>query len=126
MGKDFDPNQEESYLMYFDVNNLYGAAMNQYLPCGSFEWEDELIDVSEISNESPTGYILEVDLEYPIELHESHKDLPLCPEHYVPPNGKNTKLMTTLLPKKECCPNNHTFFFRVHSFFGPRTGYVDC
>ncbi|XP_053595337.1 uncharacterized protein LOC128667793 [Microplitis demolitor] len=81
MGEDFDPSKAESYLMYYDVNNLYGAAMSMPLP---------------------TGYILEVDLEYPEELHELHKDLPLCPEHFVPPGSKHSKLSTTLkLAKNE-------------------------
>ena len=85
--------------MYFDVNNLYGAAMSQHLPIGSFEWEHEPIDVTSVTDDAPEGYILEVNLEYPQELHETHKDLPLCPEHYIPPQSKNSKLMTSLLPK---------------------------
>ena len=93
---DFDSSKEESYLMYFDVSNLYGAAMSQHLLIGSFEWEHEPIDVTSVPDDAPEGYILEVDLEYPQELHETHKDLPLCPEHYIPPQSKNFKLMTTL------------------------------
>ena len=35
-------------------------------------------DVNLISEESPIGYFLEVDLEYPDELHELHNDYPLA------------------------------------------------
>jgi hypothetical protein len=99
MGADFDPSKEESYLMYFDVNNLYGAAMSEHLPSGSFEWEYSVIDVMSHPDDSPIGYILEVDLDYPVGLHKQHMDLPLCPEHFTPPGSKITKLATTLLPK---------------------------
>ena len=43
-----------------------------------------------IPDDSPKGYILELDLSYPKELHDMHSDLPLAPEHL------NQKLMTTL------------------------------
>ena len=36
-----------------------------------------------ISGKSPIGYILEVDLEYPDELHELHNDFPLAPEKLI-------------------------------------------
>ncbi|XP_044578974.1 uncharacterized protein LOC123261446 [Cotesia glomerata] len=103
MGKDFNPEEDESYNLYLDVNNLYGSAMSMPLPQGSFTWENNISEenISSLftSNES-TGYILEVDLEYPKDLHELHKDMPLCPEHFTPPDGKTSKLATTLHPKK--------------------------
>ena len=37
-------------------------------------------DVNSISEKSPVGYILEVDLEYPDKLHVLHNDYPLAPE----------------------------------------------
>lgn len=98
---DYDPSKASSYLMYLDVNNLYGYAMMQHLPINGYEWCNVDIEtIIQTSNKSPNGYILEVDLEYPQHLHDSHKDYPLCAESRTPPNGKNKKLMLTLYDKK--------------------------
>ena len=70
--------------MYLDANNLYGWAISLSLPVDSFDWlsEDEIneIDISNVADDSDVGYVLEVDLKYPTELHDLHSDLPLCPE----------------------------------------------
>ena len=36
----FNPEKEDSYLMYLDANNLYGWAMSQLLPTRDFQWLD--------------------------------------------------------------------------------------
>lgn len=100
----YDPNKETNYLMYFDVNNQYGWAMCQYLPYGGFKWveADRLttFNVNEVPDDSDIGYILEVDVEVPENLHDYFSDLPPCPEHKCPPGSKNTKLMATLYDKE--------------------------
>ena len=58
--------------------------MRQYLPINNFKWFKN-IDKTEqkfirSKNNSSTGYVLEVDLEYPQELHDIHNDYPLAPE----------------------------------------------
>jgi len=102
MGQKYDPNKLESYIMYFDVNNLYGAAMCHYLPYDGFEWTSDFPEISLIENDSETGYIFEVDLDYPLELDDLHKDLPLCPQHMIPPitTLKYKQLVATLFPKQ--------------------------
>ena len=56
--------------------------MSEYVPYGEFEWLKNVdeFDVMSISEKSSIGHILEVDLEYPDELHELHNDYPLAPE----------------------------------------------
>ena len=64
------------------MNNLYGWGLSEYLPYGGFKWLKNVygFDVMSISKKSPTGYILEVDLQYPNELHEQHNDYPIAAE----------------------------------------------
>ena len=85
--KNYDKNNESSYIEYLDANNLYGWAMSQKLPVNGFKWvkqkklskfnEDFIKKYDEDSN---TGYFLEVDIDYLKELFNSHKDLPFLPE----------------------------------------------
>ena len=83
-----------SYIAYLDANNLYGDAMSQPLPFSNFEWSDEIQTAEDVLdyNENDIidefeglpvthGFILEVDLEYPKELHDLHSDYPLAPEN---------------------------------------------
>ena len=35
--KDYDKEKPKNYIIYLDMNNLYGHAMSQYLPCVDFK-----------------------------------------------------------------------------------------
>ena len=80
---DYDPSKPNKYITYLDANNLYGWAMSLPLPKGGFKWkrvmpmEEQIMKMKENSH---LGWILEVDLEYPEELHEAHNSYPLAPE----------------------------------------------
>ena len=84
LGESYDASKPNSYIMYLDMNNLYGTAMCEPLPERDFDFllEDQIInfDVNTIPDDSPTGYILEVDIDYPSHLHGVHSDFPLCPQ----------------------------------------------
>ncbi|GBM81901.1 hypothetical protein AVEN_22881-1 [Araneus ventricosus] len=104
--KNYDKSKESNYLMYLDANNLYGRARSQYLPYGEFEWcESYNVEinrkVSTLKDDSETGYIFEISLKYPKEIHDYHSDLPLCPENRIPENSKQGKLLTTLYDKEK-------------------------
>ena len=98
--ENYNSNEESKFITYLDANNLYGWGMSQKLPYKNFRWLDEAklakFDPTLINTEDDTGYILQVDLEYPKELHDVHNDYPLAPESFkikkiykLTPNLKN-------------------------------------
>lgn len=101
----FNPNIDSNFLMYLDANSLYGHSMTKHLPLKNFEWSNQNFDaesILQIADDSDVGYIFEVDLDYPEELHEPHKDYPMCPERRIVPGTTNQeKLLLTLFDKKK-------------------------
>ena len=82
----YDPSQPTNYITYLDANNLYGWAMSQPLPKKNFHWKRVMPTEEQIMKMKwnlKKGWILEVDLEYPADLHDAHNDYPLAPEKKV-------------------------------------------
>ena len=79
---DYDTTKANTWLQYYDANNLYGWAMSQPLPVSSFQWvtPEQAKEAVTLAADSEVGYILEVDLAYPNELHDEHNAYPLAPE----------------------------------------------
>ena len=94
MGDKFNSNEPPKYIQYLDANNLYGWAMSKPLPTHGFKWMKD----SELNVWEKTSCILEVDLEYPKELHDLHNDYPLAPEQIEV--DKTKKLIPNLWNKK--------------------------
>ena len=109
--KDYDETKPSKFLMYLDANNLYGWAMSQKLPLHSFKdmtnkelenlFNNQIVQVWE-----KTPCILEVDLEYPEELHDLHNDYSLCPERVECDHGVK-KLIPNLRDK-----NNYVIHYK--------------
>ena len=83
--------------------------MYEKLPVNSFEWVKDILSINKkldkfiklIKNygyDSDEGYILEVDVEYPKNLHALHSDLPFLPEKMK--INKCHKLVCNLYNKK--------------------------
>ena len=92
MRKGFNKNKPSKYLMYLDANNLYGGAMSEKLPTHGFKWLsfveiEKLFNTQVLQVWEKIPCILEVDLEYPENLHDLHNDYPFCPERVKRKNG---------------------------------------
>ena len=107
---DDDNNDGGTSILYIDINNLYGWALSQKLPCGDFTWinDDEqklrslvLDDLPSMDvNTCDVGYVFEVDLHTPHHLHDKLDQLPPAPISQAPPGSKVKKLLLTHEDKK--------------------------
>ena len=106
-----------------DANNLYGYSMIQHMPTGNFKWNNNIWtkeSILDLDDKATTGYLFDVDISYPVELHDKFNQYPPCPENisikkeYLSEwqqenyNETNiTKLCCTLQPK-----NNYVINYR--------------
>ena len=101
--KNYNNNEESSYIQYLDANNLYGWAMSKKLPVNGFKWVDnnEINEdfIKNYDDNNDKGYIFEVDVKYPKRLHELHSDLPFSSERIEINKCKN--LVCNLFNKKK-------------------------
>jgi len=99
--------------------------MCQPLSYTNFWWVDDIFNFNgmDVALDSPTGYILEVDLEYSQHLHDVHTDLPFCPTRDKPPDKRENKLFATLYDKKryvihyrnlQQCPRHGLRVTKIH------------
>ena len=125
----YESKKPKTYITYFDMNNLYGHTRSQYWPYANFNWVRNINEIEQklmkIKSNSSTGYILEVDLEYPQKLHNKQSDFSLAPEkiniqiewlsdYYLEivtehniTTGTAKKLVTNLMDK-----NNYIIYYR--------------
>jgi len=86
----YNPKKTNKYLGYFDANNLYGYAMSQPLPTGGFKWMTK----AQLRRWEKIPCVLEVDLEYPKELHDLHNDYPLAPQEGISHSSHGLKTIS--------------------------------
>ena len=97
--------------------------MSDYLPYGKFKWFKNVdgFDVISISEKSPIGYFLEIDLEYPDELHEFYNDYPLAPEKFAVSSNVLSKYCKKIADKYEITVGDVKKFIPN---LGNKTSYV--
>ena len=88
----YNPNTPASDIQYLDASNLYGWTMSQPLQTEGFKWVNvNPNQINELGHEDK-GYLLEVVVRYPTEIHDSHDELPFLS------NRLEIKGVTKLVP----------------------------
>ena len=125
INKHYTRADENTQLLYIDINNLYGWALSQRLPCSDFEWIVDHSKLSQLLENLPSmdtenahiGYVMEVDLHIPEKWHDFLDQLPPAPISEIPnvqaaPKCSVKKLLLTLKDK-----TNYIVHFRLLQFY---------
>jgi hypothetical protein len=92
----------DSYILYLDMNNLYGGAMLSYLPIGGFKWNNDVYNynyneelkentldenginkILNLGNEADDGFTFDINCIYPNSLHDNDNGYGVMPENVV-------------------------------------------
>ena len=80
----YDSSKKSTYLQQLHANNLDGYAMNKKLALNGYKRTNNEIFTNDFikhyHDNGDKGYLREVDIRYPKELHSAHRDLPFLPE----------------------------------------------
>ena len=105
--KNYDKDNESSYMEYLDANIFYGWVMCQKLPVKGFKWvtkkkssEFKEDFIKTYDEDGKKGCFLEVDFDYTSELFNFHKNLPFLPERKKV--EKVEKLICSIEGKEKC------------------------
>ena len=120
----FSPSEPSSYVLNIDANNLYGGIMKHCpLPLNEFsEIEKSLADILLTSETSEWGYIVEVNLTIPEELHDFFAGYPLAPSQEVLDIGARRNEQVDMLGKLGI--NTPPKVPKLPQTLHPKEGYV--
>ena len=82
MGDRYVKSEENKKILYKDANKLYRWALSESLPSDEINFHKN-VKLEDIINtdDSDTGYFIEVDLKYPDNIEEEPKTFPFAPEN---------------------------------------------
>jgi len=92
---DYDDTQRKSWLIYQDCKYNYSKFFQKNCIYLFFKTLQVTTYTSMINL-----YLYEVDVTYPLDLHDKHNNLPFLPENGIPAGSKVKKLMATFESKK--------------------------
>ena len=126
-GDRYIKSDNNTVILHVDMNNLYGFAMLMYLPTGNFKiYENNSITQSFVNKFlntddcSNTGYVLIVDLIYPVNIKYKSKNFPFCPENKSSSPDNFTEYMKENMPNpfkptsKLICDQTNKEYYIVH------------
>ena len=81
-----EKNKSSTYIIYKDGNNQYGCSMSEFLTHEKLQFDSNIkLDVTlNAPDENETGYIVEVDLQFPVQVHDKFKEFLPAPETLTP------------------------------------------
>ena len=86
----YDRSKPNNWIIYLNANNLYSWTMNKLLPVWGFQCASPELTIDEvlaISDDAEYEYIVEVDIKYPKNLHDTQDDYSLAPEAMAVPES---------------------------------------
>ncbi|PKK72127.1 hypothetical protein RhiirC2_777576 [Rhizophagus irregularis] len=108
------------------MNALYSGAMTQYMPTeilGKVS-PGEVPDIQSIAPDAEIGYMLEIDLEAPVHLHDYFADYPLAPEKQIVPEEWLSLYNERLVHDKEVGGGKYTTGEKLVQTLYPKKNYV--
>ncbi|CAG8653035.1 7049_t:CDS:2, partial [Acaulospora colombiana] len=122
----YDPSKPKSWIMYEDMNALYSGAMTQYMPTEILGkvGPEEIPDIQSIAPDAEIGYMLEVDLEAPINMQDFFADYPLAPEKQIVPENWLSPYNEKLVHDKEVGGRKYTSGEKLLQTLLPKKNYV--
>ena len=80
---EYNKDEDDTFIMYSDANSLYGGAMGEHLPYAYLNFSEvndsSLNLILNTSHVADIGYIVEIDLHVPEEMHDQLKRIPTSP-----------------------------------------------
>lgn len=126
--ENYDATKPTFECRYLDCTGLYSYCLSRPLPLRNFSWmsKKKVAKFDVESHSSATfqryGYVLEVDVSFPRELHDYFKDFPPLPEHWIPDIDMWTVYQRDLARKTG--QNCKRLTKKLINHLGPRKHYV--